>query len=180
MSDTARDADDVAAFYVRGLEHDRLAVGADRLQALGEARRVCRPGGVVIAAAISRFASTLDGLRAAYLEDPVFAVVAAGDRRDGRHHNPTGDPAYFATAYFHRPEELASECVESGLVHGDAGGRVAAGYVDLERAAAVSAPGVASPAPDSRRPTPGVRAPAGRGPPGLSVQTRSVSAGRAK
>ena len=37
---------------------------ADRLQALAEARRVCRRGGVVIAAAISRFASTLDGLRA--------------------------------------------------------------------------------------------------------------------
>src|SRR5215510_9288668 len=36
---------------------------ADRLRAPAEARRVCRQGGVVIAAAISRFASTLDGLR---------------------------------------------------------------------------------------------------------------------
>src|SRR6185503_19281174 len=35
----------------------------ERLQALAEARRVCRQGGVIIAAAISRFASTLDGLR---------------------------------------------------------------------------------------------------------------------
>ena len=51
-----------------------------------------RRGGVVIAAAISRFASTLDGLRGGYLEDPAFAAVAAGDRRDGRHRNPTGDP----------------------------------------------------------------------------------------
>src|SRR5690349_2495113 len=32
---------------------------ADRIGALAEARRVCRRGGVVIAAAISRFASTL-------------------------------------------------------------------------------------------------------------------------
>ena len=89
----------------------------DRLRALGEARRLCRPGGVVIAAAISRFASTLDGLRAGYLEDPEFAKVAAGDRRDGRHYNPTGNPAYFTTAYFHRPEELADECAEVGLAH---------------------------------------------------------------
>ena len=89
----------------------------DRLQALAEARRVCRREGVVIAAAISRFASTLDGLRGGYLEEPAFAAVAAGDRRDGRHHNPTGDPAYFTTAYFHRPEDLAAELAAAGLVH---------------------------------------------------------------
>jgi len=90
---------------------------ADRLQALTEARRVCRRGGVVIAAAISRFASTLDGLRGGYLEDPAFAAVAAGDLRHGRHRNPTGDPAYFTTAYFHRPEDLAAECAAAGLTH---------------------------------------------------------------
>jgi hypothetical protein len=94
-----------------------LAERAERLQALAEARRVCRQGGVIIAAAISRFASTLDGLRGGYLEDPTFAAIAAGDRRDGRHRNPTGDPAYFTTAYFHRPEELAAECAAAGLVH---------------------------------------------------------------
>lgn len=90
---------------------------ADRLQALGEARRVCRTRGVIIAAAISRFASTLDGLRGGYLEDPAFAAVAAGDRRDGRHFNPTGHPAYFTTAFFHRPDELTAECAAAGLAH---------------------------------------------------------------
>jgi ubiquinone/menaquinone biosynthesis C-methylase UbiE len=89
----------------------------DRLQALTEARRVCRRDGVVIAAAISRFASTLDGLRAGYLEDPAFAAIAAGDLRDGRHRNPTDNPAYFTTAYFHRPEDLAAECSAAGLAH---------------------------------------------------------------
>jgi len=89
----------------------------ERLQVLAEARRVCRPDGVVIAAAISRFASTLDGLHRGYLDDPAFAVVAAGDRRDGRHRNPTGNPAYFTTAYFHRPEDLAAECSAAGLAH---------------------------------------------------------------
>ncbi len=89
----------------------------ERVQALREARRVCRRGGLVVVAAISRFASMLDGLRAGYLEDPGFATVAVGDLRDGRHRNPTGNPAYFTTAYFHRPEELAAECEAAGLVH---------------------------------------------------------------
>ena len=89
----------------------------ERLLALAEARRVCRPGGVILAAAISRFASTLDGLRCGFLADPAFAAVAERDRRDGQHYNPTGNPAYFTSAYFHRPEELAAECAESGLVH---------------------------------------------------------------
>jgi hypothetical protein len=90
---------------------------ADRLQALGEARRACRRGGVIIAASISRFASTLDGLRGGYLEDEAFAAVAANDRRDGRHWNPTGNPSYFTTAYFHRPEELAEEFEAARLTH---------------------------------------------------------------
>jgi ubiquinone/menaquinone biosynthesis C-methylase UbiE len=89
----------------------------DRVKALAETRRVCRPGGVVIAAAISRFASVLDGMRMEYLQNPVFAKLAEGDLRDGRHDNPTGDPAYFTTAYFHRPEELAEECAAAGLMH---------------------------------------------------------------
>ena len=89
----------------------------DRVKALAEARRVCREGGVVIVAAISRFASMLDGLLNEYLEDPVFAKIAAADLRDGTHRNPTGDPAYFTTAYFHRPEELAVELAAAGLAH---------------------------------------------------------------
>lgn len=109
------DANADAVLLLGPLYH--LAERAERLQALAEARRVCRQGGVIIAAAISRFASTLDGLRGGYLEDPTFAAIAAGDRRDGRHRNPTGDPAYFTTAYFHRPEELAAECAAAGLVH---------------------------------------------------------------
>ena len=92
-------------------EHD------DRLRALAEARRVCRRGGVVIAAAISRFASTLEGLRGSSLEDRSIAAMTADHRRNGQHRNPTANPVYFTTAYFHRPEELAKECVSVGLTH---------------------------------------------------------------
>ena len=94
-----------------------LSDRADRVGTLAEAGRVCKPGGVVIAAAISRFASSLDGLRAGYLTDPIFAGIVANDLREGRHRNPTGHPAYFTSAYFHRPEELAAECASAGLAH---------------------------------------------------------------
>jgi hypothetical protein len=57
----------------------------------------------------------LDGLRGGYLADPAFAAVAAQDVREGRHRNPTGNPAYFTTAYFHRPEDLCAELEEAGF-----------------------------------------------------------------
>jgi ubiquinone/menaquinone biosynthesis C-methylase UbiE len=94
-----------------------LTERADRLTAWREARRVAKPGGVVIAAGISRFASTLDGLRGGYFDDPAFASMAERDLRDGQHRNPGSDPRYFTTAYFHHPEQLATEAQEAGLRH---------------------------------------------------------------
>lgn len=109
------DASAAAVLLLGPLYH--LSEQADRLRALSEARRVCRPGGVIFASGISRFASTLDGIRGGYLEDPAFAALAASDVGDGQHCNPTDNPAYFTTAYFHRPEELAAECAVAGLTH---------------------------------------------------------------
>ena len=40
-----------------------LIEASDRATALAEARRIVRPGGVVVATAISRFASLMDGLK---------------------------------------------------------------------------------------------------------------------
>jgi ubiquinone/menaquinone biosynthesis C-methylase UbiE len=87
----------------------------DRLRALKEAYRVVRPGGVVVAAAISRFASTYDGLLRGFLEDPMFQGIVERDVREGQHRNPTGRPGWFTTAYFHFPEELRNEATEAGL-----------------------------------------------------------------
>jgi ubiquinone/menaquinone biosynthesis C-methylase UbiE len=93
-----------------------LTERVDRLAALREAGRVLKPGGVVAAAAISRFASLLDGLYAGYLSDPTFWPIVERDLADGQHRSPPdADESVFTTAYFHRPDELRAEVEEAGL-----------------------------------------------------------------
>jgi len=87
----------------------------DRLAALREARRVLRPGGRLFAAAISRFASLLDGLQGAVFEEEAFARIVERDLADGQHRNDTAHPRYFTTAFFHHPEELSAELAEAGF-----------------------------------------------------------------
>lgn len=95
-----------------------LITRADRLRALGEAMRVLRPGGVLLVAAISRFASIYDGVRSGAIADPSFEAIVEGDLRDGVHRNPdvAGRPEWFTLAYFHRPEELHDEVRAAGFV----------------------------------------------------------------
>lgn len=87
----------------------------DRVTALREARRVLRPGGVVFAAGICRFAPLMGSLVEGFFDDPAFAPVLARDLEDGQHRNSTGDPRRFTTAYFHRPEDLAEEVSVAGF-----------------------------------------------------------------
>ena len=108
----------------------------DRLAALREARRVLRGGGVLAAAAISRFASTFDGLRRGFLDEPAFAAIVERDVAEGQHRNPTGRPEWFTTAYFHLPDELAAEVADAGLL--------------LEAVYAVEGPGWLAPGVEER------------------------------
>jgi ubiquinone/menaquinone biosynthesis C-methylase UbiE len=87
----------------------------DRILALREAWRVARPGGQVIVAAISRFASLLDGFFRGFARDPAFVRIIEHDLRSGRHENPSGKPMYFTTAYFHHPHEVPEELEEAGF-----------------------------------------------------------------
>ena len=94
-----------------------LVEADERARALAEARRVLRPGGVLFAACISRFASTLAGLREGLIAEAVFEEIVKGDLRTGIHRNPDvgGRPEWFTLAYFHRPDELRAEVIEAGF-----------------------------------------------------------------
>ncbi|RQX14362.1 class I SAM-dependent methyltransferase [Micromonospora ureilytica] len=104
-----------AALLLGPLYH--LVRRADRLQALREAARVTRPGGLVVAAVISRFAGPLDFAATGRLDERVLDEARAL-LSDG-----VNDPRIgFTHAYFHRVEEITDECAAAGLtdvvVHG--------------------------------------------------------------
>ena len=92
-----------------------LTDAADRAAALREAARVLTPSGVVAVAAISRYASALDGLANERGADEAFVRIRDRDLRDGQHRNDTGRPDYFTTAYFHRPADLHDELEAAGF-----------------------------------------------------------------
>jgi ubiquinone/menaquinone biosynthesis C-methylase UbiE len=88
----------------------------ERLKALREASRVTRRGGRVFAAVISRFASLMDGIFHRLLDDPEFVPIVEQDLIDGQHRNPTDNPVYFTSTFFHHPDDIVSEIEESGLM----------------------------------------------------------------
>ncbi|MDX6235717.1 MAG: hypothetical protein QOG10_532, partial [Kribbellaceae bacterium] len=76
----------------------------DRLQALREARRVLRPGGILAAAVVSRHSALLAFASRGEL-DPARRDMALATLAHGRH-----DPTLsFTTAFFHTPEETLTE-----------------------------------------------------------------------
>ncbi|MFC5029971.1 class I SAM-dependent methyltransferase [Streptomyces sp. DSM 41987] len=106
----APDASYDAAHLLGPLYH--LPDRADRLRALTEARRVVRPGGLVAAAGINRYASIFENAATASLHtekmEASVAKILSSAVHDGQ--------GRFTVAYFHRAEELADELCEAGLV----------------------------------------------------------------
>lgn len=92
-----------------------LTERTDRMRALAEACRVTRPGGIVVAAVISRYASTFDGFFRGFIDKPGFTALMTEDLKTGQHRNPDSDPGFFTTAYFHDRAGIASEITDSGL-----------------------------------------------------------------
>jgi SAM-dependent methyltransferase len=88
---------------------------ADRLSALREAARVVRPGGAVFAAAISRWAPRLHGLLVQRLDRQVPRFIRDVDEAERTGLLlPLEDGAF--SGWTHRPDELADEAADAGLV----------------------------------------------------------------
>lgn len=89
-----------------------LPDAADRRQALAEARRVVRPGGMIAAAFISRLAVPLDGFVKGWIHQERGLVGLQNAARAG--HDEGG--RFGAIAYFHLPSEIPSELSAAGLI----------------------------------------------------------------
>jgi 2-polyprenyl-3-methyl-5-hydroxy-6-metoxy-1,4-benzoquinol methylase len=109
-----------------------LADPADRLRALAEASRVARPGGVVVAATIGRYASMIDMAAFGRLTDEAVLQSVRQTVRTGEH-----DPALgFTTAYFHTADEIRAEFASAGLLDVRVLGVEGPGYSVLKLAGA--------------------------------------------
>jgi len=102
-----------AALLLGPLYH--LIDKADRHQALCEARRALRTGGVLFASAINRSASLLHSLVDGFLDDEAFWPILQRDLEEGVHRNDTGEPRFFTTAVFHTASQLRSEVEAAGF-----------------------------------------------------------------
>src|SRR5262249_29159616 len=89
----------------------------DRITALKEAKRILKNDGYLFAATVSKYASMLDGFFRKLILDPVFREIMANDLIDGQHRNPTNNPGYFTTTFFHHPKEIKTELEAAGLFH---------------------------------------------------------------
>jgi SAM-dependent methyltransferase len=96
-----------------------LTKRADRIRVWQEGVRVLRSGGLVYAAAITRFASLVSGMSEGVIFDDEFRALVTQDLEDGQHRNPA-DRDFFTTAFFHHPDELREEAVEVGRTSGNA------------------------------------------------------------
>jgi SAM-dependent methyltransferase len=86
---------------------------ADRVRALAEAARVVRPGGLVVAATINRYAQLHDLLREERYFTPAHRERTDAVLVDGRH--PHHDEGFFTVAHFAAPDEVTEEFTDARL-----------------------------------------------------------------
>ena len=88
-----------------------LRDAGDRMLALGEAKRILRPGGLFVGAAINRSAVLVDAIRKGSIVDPGVRAVLERIAIVGHDDTGTGSGAM----YFHRSEDFLAEVVGAGF-----------------------------------------------------------------
>jgi hypothetical protein len=89
----------------------------DRVLAISEARRVLKPGGLLLAFAITRYAGLIYGLTQGHVFDPDYHRMIRDEVQTGVRDNPPAWAFTFPNAYFHHPDELRGELEEGGFIH---------------------------------------------------------------
>lgn len=97
-----------AVLFLGPLYH--LIERKDRMLALSEARRVLKPGALLFAAGISRFASLMDAMHKGVLYTKLKVIEE--DLKDGIHRKISTGLTF---GYLHRPSELKEELETSGF-----------------------------------------------------------------
>ena len=97
---------------------------SDRKKVLGEAHRVLKKGGLLIAAGISKFSTATWALSTYgrdndFLDDDVYMDMLRREMIYGEHDRPEKYPFFIANAYFHHVDDMESELKDSGFVVSD-------------------------------------------------------------
>lgn len=116
----ARQLDFASGFADAAILHGplyHLPEREERLRAIAEARRVLKPGGVLLAFAVTRYAGLIYGLLRGYVFDADYLRMIRTEVQTGRRENPPDWLVTFPNAHFHHPDELRAELEEGGLAH---------------------------------------------------------------